>query len=43
MLIPGENALGNDIYVYLQPLIDELKDLWKNGVETYDSSMKQNF
>ena len=27
----------------MQPLIEELKDLWKNGVETYDISKKQNF
>jgi len=26
-LIPGPKALGNDIDVYLQPLIDELKEL----------------
>lgn len=29
--------------VYLQPLIDELKQLWYDGVETYDISTKQNF
>ena len=27
MLIPGEKAPGNDIDVYLEPLIDELKEL----------------
>ncbi|XP_019253809.1 PREDICTED: uncharacterized protein LOC109232493 [Nicotiana attenuata] len=31
------------IYVYLQPLIDELQLLWHQGVETYDISTKQNF
>ena len=43
LLIPSPNALGNDIDVYLQPLIDELKELWDNGVETYDASKKHNF
>ena len=27
LLIPGKNSPGNDIDVYLQPLIDELKEL----------------
>ncbi|XP_058751372.1 uncharacterized protein LOC131624455 [Vicia villosa] len=30
-------------YVYLQPLIEELKELWESGIETYDSSMNQTF
>jgi len=42
-LIPGPKALGNDIDVYLQPLIDELKELWDNGVQTYDTSIKEMF
>jgi len=42
-LIPGPKAPGNDIDVYLQPLIDELKELWDNGVQTYDASMKEMF
>ncbi|XP_072087138.1 uncharacterized protein [Arachis hypogaea] len=33
---------GNDIDVYLQSLIDELKQLWA-GVNTYDASEKKNF
>ena len=43
LLIPGPTALGNDIDIYLQPLIDELNELWEVGVETYDASTKQNF
>ena len=42
-LILGPRAPGNDIDVYLQPLIDELKKLWETGVETYDTSMKETF
>jgi hypothetical protein len=43
MLIPGPKSPGNDIDVYLQPLIDELKQLWEHGVETYDASLEHNF
>ncbi|XP_057789264.1 uncharacterized protein LOC131006122 [Salvia miltiorrhiza] len=43
LLIPGPLAPGNDIDIYLQPLIVEIKDLWELGVETYDASKKQNF
>jgi hypothetical protein len=34
MLIPGPKSPGVNIDVYLQPLIDELHDLWVKGVET---------
>ncbi|KAG8367020.1 hypothetical protein BUALT_Bualt16G0029000 [Buddleja alternifolia] len=43
MLIPGPTSPGNDIDVFLEPLIDELKDLWDHGVETYDASTGTNF
>ncbi|XP_058784764.1 uncharacterized protein LOC131659614 [Vicia villosa] len=43
LLIPGPKSPGNDIDVYLQPLIEELKELWESGIETYDSSMNQTF
>uniref|UniRef100_A0A2N9GHE4 Transposase-associated domain-containing protein n=1 Tax=Fagus sylvatica TaxID=28930 RepID=A0A2N9GHE4_FAGSY len=43
MFIPGPKSPGNDIDVYLQPLIDELKQLWEHGVETYDASLEHNF
>ncbi|XP_040384294.1 uncharacterized protein LOC121056698 [Oryza brachyantha] len=39
----GPKSPGNNIDVYLQPLIDELKDLWENGVETWDAKVKRNF
>ncbi|XP_058733240.1 uncharacterized protein LOC131604842 [Vicia villosa] len=43
LLIPGPKSLGNDIDVYLQPLIEELKELWESDIETYDSSLNQTF
>ncbi|KAL4281757.1 hypothetical protein GQ457_03G020570 [Hibiscus cannabinus] len=35
MIIPGEKGPGNDIDIYLQPLIEELKQLWA-GVQTFE-------
>ena len=43
MLIPGPTAHGNDIDIYLQPLINELQELWEHEVTTYDVASKQNF
>ncbi|XP_042472526.1 uncharacterized protein LOC122055220 [Zingiber officinale] len=43
LLIPGPSTPGNNIDIYLQPLIADLKDLWEVGVQTYDASTKQNF
>ncbi|XP_060200955.1 uncharacterized protein LOC132629267 [Lycium barbarum] len=42
-IIPGPRNPKVLIDVYLQPLIDELKMLWVEGVETFDVSLKQNF
>ncbi|XP_021721360.1 uncharacterized protein LOC110688918 [Chenopodium quinoa] len=41
LLIPGPKSPGNDIDIYMQPLIDELKELWESGAETYDAFHKQ--
>ncbi|KAH7862248.1 hypothetical protein Vadar_002030 [Vaccinium darrowii] len=43
LLIPGPESPGNDIDVYLRPLIDELKELWETGVETYDAYSGETF
>ncbi|XP_010419027.1 PREDICTED: uncharacterized protein LOC104704679 [Camelina sativa] len=43
LLIPGPTAPRNNIDVYLAPLIDDLKDLWAEGIEVYDSFAKENF
>ena len=43
LLIPGPRSPGNDIDIHLQPLIAELKDLWENGVVTFDSSTGKSF
>lgn len=43
MLIPGPKSLGKNIVVYLRPLIDELKDLWEKGIDTWDEKVKKSF
>ncbi|XP_073152539.1 uncharacterized protein [Henckelia pumila] len=43
LLIPGPNQPGNDIDVYLEPLVEDLKKLWDTGVEAYDAFSKSMF
>ena len=43
LLILGPNSPRKDIDVYLQPLIDKLKELWENGVQAYDASSGEKF
>ncbi|XP_026383291.1 uncharacterized protein LOC113278748 [Papaver somniferum] len=43
LLIPGTKAPGKDIDVYLRPLIDELKELWEVGADTFDASTGKSF
>ena len=43
LLIPGPKQPGNDIDVYLVPLIDDLKVLWNDGVSMYDAHAGRDF
>ncbi|XP_072071887.1 uncharacterized protein [Arachis hypogaea] len=43
MIIPGPRNPKTRIDVYLQPLIDELKLLWEDGILTYYIHSKSNF
>ncbi|XP_074342166.1 uncharacterized protein LOC141679607 [Apium graveolens] len=43
VLTQGPKEPGNKIDVYLQPLIEELKELWEDGVQTYDASKNEMF
>ena len=43
LLILGPTSFENDIDVYLQPLVEELKELWDVGVKTFDMSSKKSF
>ncbi|XP_074377722.1 uncharacterized protein LOC141719247 [Apium graveolens] len=42
-LIPGPIYPSNEIDVYMQPLIKELKELWEVGIETYDARVDNTF
>ena len=43
LLIQGPKQPGNDIDVYLAPLIEDMKKLWSPGVEMYDAFSGENF
>ena len=43
LLIPSPHQPGNEIDIYLKPLVDELKELWEEGAETYDTYSKEHF
>nr|XP_043625447.1 uncharacterized protein LOC122596867 [Erigeron canadensis] len=43
LLIQGPKQPGNEIDVYLSPLIDDLKTLWSPGVQVYDGYLHENF
>ncbi|XP_048617051.1 uncharacterized protein LOC106405520 [Brassica napus] len=43
ILIPGPKHLKRSLDVFLHPLIEELKELWSTGVQTYDCSTRTNF
>lgn len=43
LLIDGPSSPGNNIDVYLRLVVDELKELWENGVDTYDAETNQMF
>jgi hypothetical protein len=42
LLIPGPRCPGKDFDLFLEPLIDELVELWK-GVSTYDAITGKKF
>ena len=43
MLISGPHQPGNDIDVYLRPLVDDLKKLWSQGIEVYNGYKHETF
>ena len=43
LLVLGSNPLGNELDVFLRPLVDELKKLWEDGARTYDASCGMHF
>ncbi|XP_058769111.1 uncharacterized protein LOC131642981 [Vicia villosa] len=43
MMILGPKQPGNDIDVYLSPLIDDLRKLWDEGIDVFDSFLNETF
>ena len=43
MMIAGPRQPGNDIDVYLAPLIEDLRKLWVEGVDVYDRNAQETF
>ena len=43
LLIPGPKAPGGDMDVYLEPLVDDLVDMYYHGVKTFDASKSEIF
>nr|XP_043625896.1 uncharacterized protein LOC122597363 [Erigeron canadensis] len=43
LLISGPKQPGNNIDIYLAPLIDDMKDLWGPGIEVYDAYKNEKF
>ena len=43
IMITGPRQPGNDIDVYLTSLIEDLRNLWEEGVDVYDENVGQTF
>lgn len=43
LIIPDAKQSGEDIDVYLQPSVEELKKLWVDGLKTYGASRNGTF
>jgi hypothetical protein len=43
MIICGPRQPGNDKDVFLEPLMEDMKILWKDGVKMMDASLKNEF
>lgn len=43
LVIPGPDHPGKDLNLFMQPLIEELKQLWIGEKNTYDSYSGQTF
>ena len=43
MMLSGPKQPGNDLDVYLSPLIEDLKLMWDHGVEVFDGFANETF
>ena len=42
-MISGPRQLGNDIDIYLSPLIEDLTKLWDEGIAVFDEYQNETF
>ena len=43
IMISGPRQPGNDIDIYLSPLVEDLRKLWDEGVVVFDAFHKETF
>ena len=43
MIISSLKQPGNDIYMFLEPLMEDMKMLWEDGVKMMDAYLKKEF
>ena len=43
LLIQGPRQLGNDIDVFLEPLVDDPLKLWNDGAQVWDEYKREHF
>jgi len=43
MIISSLKQPGNDIYMFLEPLVEDMKMLWEDGVKMMDAYLKKEF
>ncbi|KAL6198432.1 hypothetical protein ACLB2K_028221 [Fragaria x ananassa] len=43
LMVPGPYSPGKCLDVYMRPLIDELQELWENGLPTFDRHVQTSF
>ena len=43
LLIPGPQQPGNDIDVYIAPLVEDLRKMWDEGVSMIDAHADEEF
>nr|XP_025876510.1 uncharacterized protein LOC107279079 isoform X1 [Oryza sativa Japonica Group]XP_025876511.1 uncharacterized protein LOC107279079 isoform X1 [Oryza sativa Japonica Group] len=43
LIIPGLKSPGDNIHVFLQPLLEDLRDIFVNGISIYDAFRNETF
>ena len=43
ILLQGPRQPGNDMDVFLEPLLEDMHDLWKHGIRVWDEFLQEYF